>query len=124
MASLNGLKCFVSKHLSYTYHVSRRIGGKQSKSRWLGDEVVNFYMILLQKREKSFDNIYCGTFVFEKMFETGRTAEREGIYSYAPVKRWKVPKNLFDCKIFFAPLNYRNVHWLLFVANISERQIE
>jgi len=124
LTALKKLQSFVSKHLSYLYHVPCRIDGKLCKIRWLHDKVINMYMYLLQQREKSFRNRFWSSFFLEKMFDAGRTAEREGIYCYEYVKRWKGAENLFTSRKVIMPLNYRNVHWLLFVANIFERRIE
>jgi len=82
------------------------------------------YMYLLQEREKSFRNRYWSSFFLHKAFNKGRTAEKEGIYCYEYVERWKGAENLFAYEKIIMPLNFRNVHWLLFVANVSERRIE
>jgi Ulp1 family protease len=83
-------------------------------------------MYLLQERDKAscieqperLAIIFLTTFFLEKMFERG------GNYDYDLVRRWRGSDKFFASKKNIIPFNFNSRHWLLFVANISERRIE
>jgi len=99
---------------------------------WLNDEVVNFYMCLLQVRsdrhvQRSKENPsyrpfqarsshYFNSFFMSKILE-------QGTYQYALVKRWTKKFDIFEKEKIFFPVNISNTHWTLLVLFVQVRQI-
>ena len=99
---------------------------------WLNDEVVNFYMCLLQDRSKqnfteSHRNYsyrplqmrsshYFNSFFMAKLLE-------DGIYNFSRIKKWTKKINVFEQERIFFPLNVGNVHWNLLVVFVQEKKI-
>ena len=77
------------------------LGNKQ----WLNDEVINFYMEMLIKREEAISSpksLYLSTFFFLKLTE-----------GYEQVKKWTKKKDIFSMRYIFSAINTNLSHWKL-----------
>lgn len=94
---------------------------------WLNDEVINFYMGMLQERELRANpgkpkSHFCNTFFYAKL------AGDSG-YKYQGVRRWTMPKKLghydsiLDCDKIIVPI-HQGVHWVLGVVHLAEKRLE
>lgn len=101
---------------------------------WLNDEVINFYMKLLQGRSwRNWDRHKCAfmnTFFYQLL-----SGGSHGEYRYANVKRWTKGnkwKKIVDgkCKNIFAldklifPVHVGKMHWCCGVVNFKDKRIE
>lgn len=94
---------------------------------WLNDEVINFYLGLLQEREKlaakggqprvHFHN----TFFYKKLFSGSQS------YDFKSVQRWTTEKRLaysiMDCELVVVPV-HQELHWVLAVISLKERHVK
>ena len=95
-----------------------------SPSGWLVDEVVNYYMFLLQER----DALVCASdssrkpchffnsFFFTKLLENDS-------YNYRQVKRWTKRFDLFSRSKVFAPVNVGNMHWCMVMVDVARKEV-
>jgi len=98
------------------------------RGTWLNDEVANFAIGLLARRE--LQNMpegetqpkahFFSTFFINKLYkQTGR-------YDYSNVRRWTLPKKLkYDvlrCEKIYVPV-HQEVHWVLAVIDVREKTI-
>lgn len=102
-------------------------------TNWLNDEVINFYMALLQDQNNNNNcdnNYYMNTFFYTKLTENN-------IYTYNNVRRWTLNKkfakkgininlihSIFDFKKVLIPINVKNYHWVCGCINFSNQTIE
>jgi len=91
---------------------------------WLNDQVINFYMDLLQDRDKKnskqgskITSHFFNTFFMEKMFNSAQK------YNYENVMRWTKSFNVFEKDKVFIPINRSNNHWILIVVFIQQQKI-
>ena len=95
---------------------------------WLNDELVNFYMLLLQDRDTELCRLKGGndrdrsmfnsTFFFNRL----RNPDTQQ-YDFSGVQRW-TKYNVFRLKCLYFPLNFPvNQHWSLFIVDIHSRLI-
>ena len=96
---------------------------------WLNDEMVNFYMKMLNDREEQLLAKYPGkrkSYFFNSFF-TNRLVDNEtGGYCYDNVKRWTKKAgidNIMELERIFFPVNVNNTHWTLAVVYISEKKV-
>ena len=92
---------------------------------WLNDEVVNFYMCLLQDRDQRLCLASNGTRVpsyFFNSFFISKLLEN-GTYNYANVKRWSKKFDAFAMGKIFMPVNLGNTHWVMAVVHMTQREI-
>ncbi|KAF8822934.1 Ulp1 protease family, C-terminal catalytic domain-containing protein [Cardiosporidium cionae] len=98
---------------------------------WLNDEIINFYMSMLQERNslqvKVDDSaLKCwlfNTFFFQKMMNDNN----EGTYSYDAVKefdpdRWTRRKkvDIFSMDMIIVPINISQSHWILGIVDMRK----
>lgn len=91
---------------------------------WLNDEVVNFYMAMLQERDERLSKANPNrttSHYFNSFFMT-KLQEGNG-YSYAGVKRWSKKFDLLSKDKIFVPININNTHWTLAVVYIQKKEI-
>jgi len=98
---------------------------------WLNDEVINFYMLLLQARSdrhveesdrpRQLKSHFFNSFFMAKILEDGKIYN----YKYANVERWTLTAklNIFDLDKIFFPINICNNHWTLLVVFMQLKQI-
>ncbi|KAF9523387.1 hypothetical protein CPB83DRAFT_775620 [Crepidotus variabilis] len=104
--------------------------------RWLNDELINAYMILIQARAdrpaRSTDigfrtaplrlieinrNIFCfGTFFFHRLVRHG--------YQEAKLSSWTKNVNIFSLDRILLPINHFNNHWTAASINFTRKRIE
>jgi sentrin-specific protease 1 len=92
---------------------------------WLNDEVINFYMRLLQQRddklveleERKVSSHYFSSFFIVKMYKWSNDVQGEYTYSY--IKRWTKNFNVFLKDKIFIPININNTHWTLIIVYIQ-----
>jgi hypothetical protein len=91
---------------------------------WLNDEVINFYMNLLQERDTKFINAkektrsshYFNSFFFTKLLENR-------VYNYSNVKRWTKKFDIFEKEKIFIPVNLNNTHWTMLMIHMQKKEI-
>eukprot|EP01039_Chlorochromonas_danica_P002907 gene2907-3173_t len=91
---------------------------------WLNDEVINFYMCMLQERDKALCEKYTGrkpSHYFNSFFMT--KLQEGGKYAYSQVRRWSRKFDVFALEKVFIPINIHNTHWTLAVVYMQEKKI-
>lgn len=87
---------------------------------WLNDEVINFYLSLLQERSRLSDK--CRKCWIPNSFFWSKLAGCAG-YNYKDVRRWTTKANIdifcLDCIVF--PINVQGMHWALGVVDMEKR---
>lgn len=94
------------------------------ENQWLGDEVINFYMKMLQERDielcgyskKRRSSHYYNTFFMFLLVDF------EG-YNYDNVRKWSRRFKIFHKDKIFCPVNVNYQHWSLLVIYIQEKKI-
>jgi sentrin-specific protease 1 len=95
------------------------------RNTWLNDEVVNFYMAMLQERDARLCSASDGTrlpshyfnsFFMTKLLENGQ-------YNYGQVKRWSKKFDVFALDRVFIPINLNNTHWVMAVVFVQKKEI-
>ena len=96
--------------------------------KWLNDEVINFYMLLLQQRD---DSIISTTLpqhqpsrFFPSFFITQLLSKRLNNYDYRQVRRWTKSFDVFVFEKLYFPINISNSHWTLAVVYMQTRRIQ
>lgn len=103
--------------------------------KWLCDEPVNFYMEMLNDRERMLcmkdpNRPKCrffNTFFLYKLRET-RGGTTGPTYDYSQVRSWTVAKSdsygpIWNMDRVFFPVHVNNNHWALVVVNITEKKL-
>ena len=100
-------------------------------NQWLNDNVINFYMELLNQREGKIVSMqvkakksYCySSFFLNKLL--GNSEKRFSEYFYGDVAKWVSKVNYqFECEKLIFPLHIADQqHWVLIVADMENRQI-
>jgi Ulp1 family protease len=91
---------------------------------WLNDEIINFYMQLLQEKDDNFvtqqkkskTSHYFNSFFYTKLLENGQ-------YQYSNVKRWTKKFDIFQKSKIFIPINLHNTHWTMLVIYMEKKEI-
>jgi Ulp1 family protease len=93
---------------------------------WLNDEVINFYMSMLQeydsqKHEKDpklypLTCHYFNSFFYSKLLENGS-------YNYSNVKRWTKKFDILSKDKIFIPVNLSNTHWTMCIIYMKKKEI-
>ncbi|WOO79693.1 Sentrin-specific protease [Vanrija pseudolonga] len=87
---------------------------------WLNDEVINFYVELINTRAKDDGRpLHClNTFFYEKLSVAG--------YAGAKLARWtkRMKLDIFALDKLLIPINHGNSHWVCAVINFKQRRIE
>jgi sentrin-specific protease 1 len=95
------------------------------RNTWLNDEVVNFYMAMLQERDARLCSAsngarlpshYFNSFFMTKLLENGQ-------YNYGQVKRWSKKFDVFALDRVFIPINLNNTHWVMAVVFVQKKEI-
>lgn len=92
--------------------------------QWLNDEVINFYLQLVQQRAVDQPNLFrsCfawNTFFWQKLSEDGRG------YSFKSVQRWSIRKkvDVFSFDLMIVPINVGRTHWALGFVDLKKERI-
>jgi Ulp1 family protease len=112
--------------IKFNIPVTRKVSFRLNDREWLNDELINFWMELLnQNNQKQVasgviprQSVYFNSFFFFNLAQ-------QGGYNYESVKRWtgKVGLNIFECERVFVPVNMMLQHWLLLVIEVRLREI-
>jgi len=104
---------------------------------WLNDEVVNFWLGLVQERShkrasctKYPEKHKAKVFIMNSFFWT--RLHNTGVYTYKNVRRWTKKSKLmrigletiFDLDKFLIPVHITNTHWCAGVINFKKKRIE
>ncbi|WVW81658.1 hypothetical protein I302_103653 [Kwoniella bestiolae CBS 10118] len=84
---------------------------------WLDDEIMNFYIALMDERAKEKGNLKLhafNSFFYQRLSEKG----------YSAVKRWTKKIDLFSKDLVIFPVNIGNMHWTACAINLKEKRIE
>lgn len=82
---------------------------------WLSDEVLNFYLALVQEAGKE-RKIFCWSTFFWTKLTSGSDQ-----YNYAGVRSWAKKKDLFAFDLILVPLHMDKAHWALGVVDLRAR---
>ncbi len=107
-------------------------------SQWLSDEVINYFLknCLARRDEKLCAkepgrrrSHFFNSFFMQTMFdEKNNDPNLRGRYNYKNVRRWSkkvpTPKDIFNLKYIFCPINLDNMHWTLAVIFMEAKQIQ
>ncbi|KAG9304076.1 hypothetical protein G9A89_005986 [Geosiphon pyriformis] len=82
----------------------------------LSSDHINAYFSMLNEIH---DHIYSlSTYFYTRLVSS------DEVYDYSAVTRWTKHTNLFDKELVFIPINLDQVHWILAVINMKDRQIQ
>eukprot|EP00741_Cyanophora_paradoxa_P025086 tig00000342_g24214.t1 len=103
--------------------VKRRHLQTLNGTAWLNDEIINFYMGLLARRNTQANPpLPLKCHLWHSLFYTRFT---QPSYNYKNVQRWTRNKvDIFSMDRVICPINVNNTHWTLAVINIKEKQFE
>lgn len=109
----------------FSIPMTRRLIQCLKPGTWLNDEVINFYMCMLQERDealcKQFPNRRSSHFY--NSFFISKLLDADGRYNYNNVKRWSKKFNIFEKDKVFCPVNIGNSHWTLGVIYVQKKEI-
>lgn len=96
-------------------------------NKWLNDEIINFYMGLLQDRDALLCQInpsrnsshYFSSFFMSKVLDEHDTR----VYTYSAVRRWTKKFDIFTKRRIYFPINISNTHWTHLVLYVEAREI-
>ena len=112
----------------FNHKITGRTLATLRDGKWLNDEVINFYMLLLQHRDDSILNTmlpqYRPSRFFPSFFITKLLTKRLDKYDYRQVKRWTRSIDVFDFEKLYFPINVSNSHWTLAVVYMQTRRIQ
>ena len=97
------------------------------KGKWLNDELINFFFMLLQQRDHKLVKAEIFTkpsYFFSSFFYTKYT---DNHCDYASVKSWRkkyqVRMSFLNFERLFIPINVKEYHWSLVVVKPEEKEI-
>jgi sentrin-specific protease 1 len=91
---------------------------------WLNDEVINFYMLMLQERNDELCLKYptkLRSHFFSHFFLDRILENKE--YNFEHVKRWAKKFDILKQDKIYFPLNIDRVHWVMIVAYMQQKKI-
>ncbi|KJP88727.1 hypothetical protein AK88_01608 [Plasmodium fragile] len=99
-------------------------------TKWLNDEVINFYMSMLQEyntnniKKDTANNFLPKIFTFSTFFF--QSLSSNGTYNYNKVSRWTKRKkvDIFAFDLILIPLHVGGNHWTLGSINMKEKKIK
>ena len=93
---------------------------------WLNDEVINFYMCMLQHRDdrltSASNGVKLSSYYFNSFF-INKLISKNGDYDYKIVERWTKKMNVFLLDKMFMPVNIGNTHWAMIVVYMKLKRI-
>ena len=116
------LKSYCNIETGFVDSIQRESMRRLKPGKWLNDEVINYYFVLLRKRDAELmkDAVSSGStkrrshffqsFFMSKLLDTHDTRT----YKYDNVKNWSqsVPGgDIFELNSIFTPINMDNIHW-------------
>jgi len=91
---------------------------------WLNDEVINFFIKLLEDRAKTDGGDRFPTCHFMNTQFYPKLAETDHGYNYASVRRWTKKIDVFAKELIIVPIHCHGNHWTLAVVNFKQRLFE
>ncbi|CRH02765.1 sentrin-specific protease 1, putative [Plasmodium relictum] len=97
-------------------------------TQWLNDEVINFYLSMLQEyneqKVKNDSSYFPKIFTFSTFFF--QSLSSNGCYNYCKVSRWTKRKkvDIFSFDLILIPLHVGGNHWTLGSINIKDKKIK
>lgn len=93
--------------------------------KYLNDEVINFYMMMLQERDYKLQeqlqrvrcSHYFNSFFIDRLLD-------HGLYTYSNVQRWSKKLNVFNLEKIYMPINILNLHWTMMIIFVQQKQIK
>ncbi|EGG17397.1 sentrin/SUMO-specific protease [Cavenderia fasciculata] len=89
---------------------------------WLNDEVINYYLELLKKRQVDCPDETLKCHFFNTFFYALMTNNKGG-YQYQRVRRWTSKVDIFSLDKVVMPIHL-GAHWCLAVVNLKEKRFE
>ncbi|EER18196.1 sentrin/SUMO-specific protease, putative [Perkinsus marinus ATCC 50983] len=93
------------------------------QGRWLNDEVVNYYFMMLQDRsDRSCKGSLPRVFLWNSFFWQKLSSNASGAYSYKSVARWSKRRHadIFSYDMMIVPIHVGKTHWALGVVDLKE----
>ncbi|KAF4699082.1 hypothetical protein FOZ63_014755, partial [Perkinsus olseni] len=92
------------------------------QGRWLNDEVVNYYFMMLQDRSDRSQGKLPRTFLWNSFFWQKLSSNASGAYSYKSVARWSKRRHadIFSFERMIVPIHVGKTHWALGVVDLKE----
>ena len=96
--------------------------------QWLNDEIINFYMCMLQERDDRLcaesggrrrSSHFFNSFFLDRLMDQKATYQ----YTYRNVKRWSKKFDVFEKDKIFFPVNLNNTHWTMAAVFVQRREI-
>jgi Ulp1 family protease len=97
---------------------------------WLNDESINFAVHQLNKRADGVCHFF-SSFFMSKLYMDPAARGKAPHVRYQNVKRWTLPSRLLreghtyshilDCRVWVAPVNVNNNHWVLLAADLASK---
>jgi hypothetical protein len=91
-----------------------------NKNEQVNDEIINFYMNMLQEFDNSKGTCkrshFFNTFFMTKLLEGGT-------YTFPNVQGWSKKFDISQLRRVFVPINIANWHWTMLVVNYPEKEI-
>lgn len=114
----------ISEIVEEKQRIVRREFASMRDGIWLDDVCIDFYLALLQRRQKNPDYHGLQCHFFSAFFYAGLV--NKGKYQFKAVSSWTDPLeySLFNRDRLIFPINLENKHWALVVAYISGRKLE
>ena len=92
--------------------------------KWLNDEVINYFLKLLERRDASaLEATRPRCHFFSTNFYT-KLAETPAGYKYELVARWTRKKDVFSKDLIIVPIHRHGNHWTLAVINMKQKRFE
>lgn len=90
---------------------------------WINDEVVNFYLGLMQRREVQLGRPVAPRVHFHSSFFGDKLYVNTGAYSFQAIKKWhrRWPYSLLSCERIIVPLHL-TAHWVLVCVDLVDNK--
>jgi len=110
----------------FNAEVTGKHAARLNPGGWLVDEVVNFYMALLQDR----DDRHCKAdptarpcHFFNSFFVSKLMGTDAELYSYDGVRRFTKKVDLYGKRLVVVPINVGNLHWTLAAVYMEQKTV-
>ncbi|EER13127.1 sentrin/sumo-specific protease, putative, partial [Perkinsus marinus ATCC 50983] len=92
------------------------------QGRWLNDEVVNYYFMMLQDRSDRHKRKLPRAFLWNSFFWQKLSSNASGAYSYKSVARWSKRRHadIFSFDMMIVPIHVGKTHWALGVVDLKD----
>lgn len=117
-------KKLISEIVGGDHKIYRGEFGSLRDGNWLDDVCIDFYLALLQRRQRNPEYSGLRCHFFSAFFYAGLV--HSGKYQFNAVSSWtdQLQYSLFNMDRLILPVNLENKHWALVVVYIAERKLE